>query len=149
MSSGPLPIWIDDYTRYLYVEALPDQTCVTTAAFLERALAHFAALGIRVERILANSRMNYRSRPFLGAAAAHDIVLKRTRPYRPQANGKAERVIQTLLRELGLSALRDQSRSSIHSLCSSTRTITPGRTPPSRTVRPSLVSVNNLCEYNT
>ena len=90
---------IDDYTRYLYVEALDDQTGVTTAAFLERALAHFTGLQIRVERILTDNGLNYRSRPFYEVAARHGITLKRTRPYRPQTNGKAERVIQTLLRE--------------------------------------------------
>jgi transposase InsO family protein len=101
---------IDDYTRYLYVEALPDQTGVTTAAFLERALAHLAALGIRVERILTDNGLNYRSRPFYAVAATHGIVLKRTRPYRPQTNGKAERVIQTLLREWAYRRPYDSNR---------------------------------------
>ncbi len=90
---------IDDYSRYLYVEALPDQTGVTTAAFLERALAHFTQLGVQVQRILTDNGGNFRSKPFSAVAAQHSIVLKRTRPYRPQTNGKAERVIQTLLRE--------------------------------------------------
>lgn len=101
---------IDDYTRYLYVEALPDQTGVTTAAFLERALAHFGALGIRVERVLTDNGLNYRSRPFYAVAQVHGIVLKRTRPYRPQTNGKAERVIQTLLREWAYRQAYDSNR---------------------------------------
>ena len=72
---------------------------MTTAAFLERALAHFSRLGVRVRRILTDNGLNYRSKVFFDVAAHHGIVLKRTRPYRPQTNGKAERVIQTLLRE--------------------------------------------------
>jgi len=94
-----LHVAIDDYSRYLYVEALPNEKGPTTAAFLERALCHFASLGVGVQRILTDNAMTYRSRSFRRVADEHGIALKRTRPYRPQTNGKAERVIQTLLRE--------------------------------------------------
>ena len=107
---------IDDYTRYLYVEALPDQTGVTTAAFLERALVHLAKLGVRVERILTDNGPNYRSRPFYAVADRHGITLKRTRPYRPQTNGKAERVIQTLLREWASRRPYDSNRQRLAAL---------------------------------
>lgn len=90
---------IDDFSRYLYVEALTDEKGPTTVAFLERALAHFAGLGVCIQRILTDNAMTYRSRSFRCIAEEHGITLKRTRPYRPQTNGKAERVIQTLLRE--------------------------------------------------
>ena len=94
-----LHVAIDDYSRYLYVEALADERAPTTVAFLERALAHFAQRGVRVERILTDNGMNYRSHLFQRCARTRSITLKRTRPYRPRTNGKAERVIQTLLRE--------------------------------------------------
>lgn len=94
-----LHVAIDDHSRYLYVEPLPDQTARTTAAFLERAIAHFAARGVRVRRILSDNGLNYRARRVRQLARRHDIALKRTQPYHPQTNGKAERVIQTLLRE--------------------------------------------------
>lgn len=94
-----LHVAIDDYSRYLYVEALRDEKGPTTVAFLERALDHFAALGVTVQRILTDNAMTYRSRSFRRLALESGISLKRTRPYRPQTNGKAERVIQTLLRE--------------------------------------------------
>jgi transposase InsO family protein len=94
-----LHVAIDDYSRYLYVEALRDEKAPTTTAFLERALAHFAQLGVSVQRILTDNAWTYRSGPFCRLAAEAGISLKRTRPYRPQTNGKAERVIQTLLRE--------------------------------------------------
>ena len=94
-----LHVAIDDYSRYLYVEALLDERAPTTVGFLERALAHFATRGMQVERILTDNGMNYRSHVFRDFARARAITLKRTRPYRPCTNGKAERVIQTLLRE--------------------------------------------------
>lgn len=90
---------IDDHSRYLYVEVLPDQRGETAAAFLRRALAHFAERGVVVRRVLTDNGRNFRSVPFKAVADAHLVQLKRTRPYRPQTNGKAERVIQTLLRE--------------------------------------------------
>ncbi len=93
---------IDDHSRYLYVEVLPDQRGPTAAAFLRRALAHFAHfahLGVTVRRVLTDNGRNFRSADFRAVADEHAVRLKRTRPYRPQTNGKAERVIQTLLRE--------------------------------------------------
>ena len=90
---------IDDHSRAAYVEVLPDQTGATTAAFLQRTLAWFARRGVRVARILTDNGGNYRSRRFLAVAARRAVRLKRSRPYRPQTNGKAERFIQTLIRE--------------------------------------------------
>ena len=90
---------IDDHSRAAYVEVLPDQTGATTAAFLQRTLAWFAQRGVRVTRILTDNGGNYRSRRFLAVAARRTVRLKRSRPYRPQTNGKAERFIQTLIRE--------------------------------------------------
>ena len=90
---------IDDFSRYAYAEALPDERADTTAAFVERALAAFQALGVRVERILTDNGGNYRSFAVAAVAATHDVRLKRTRPYRPQTNGKAEAFNKTLQRE--------------------------------------------------
>ncbi len=90
---------VDDHSRYAYAEALPDECGETTAAFLERALATFQTLGVRVERILTDNGGNYRSRVFAAVADAHSVRLKRTRPYRPQTNGKAEAFNKTLQRE--------------------------------------------------
>lgn len=81
---------VDDHSRYAYAEPLPDETGVTTAAFLARALVHFNAQGLTVKRILTDNGKNYTSKVFVQTAAAHGIQLKRTRPYRPQTNGKAE-----------------------------------------------------------
>ena len=90
---------IDDHSRLVYVEALDDEKGVTTAVFLERALAFFSAKGVTVKRILTDNGGNYCSFAFRDTAHAHSIRLKRTRPYRPQTNGKAERFIRILQNE--------------------------------------------------
>ena len=90
---------IDDYSRSSYVEVLPDERAPTTVAFLDRAIAWFAQKGVRVEALLTDNGGNYRSKVFAAACAAAAMRHRLTRPYRPCTNGKAERFIQTLLRE--------------------------------------------------
>ena len=90
---------VDDHSRYAYAEALPDDRSGTTVRFLERALAHFASLGVQVTRILTDNGGNYRSTIFGAAVAGHGVRHKRTRPFRPQTNGKAEAFNKTLQAE--------------------------------------------------
>jgi transposase InsO family protein len=90
---------IDDYSRVAYVEVLPRQDGPTTAAFLRRAIRWFKSLGIRIQRILSDNGSAYLSRAFRARCEMLRLHHRRTRPYRPQTNGKAERFIQTLLRE--------------------------------------------------
>ena len=85
-----LHVAVDDHSRYTYVEALADERGATAAAFLVRALAHFERQSIAVERILTDNGACYVSRSFTRTAAARNIRLKRTRPFRPQTNDKAE-----------------------------------------------------------
>ena len=85
-----LHVAVDDHSRYAYVEALADERGATAAAFLVRALAHFERQDIAVERILTDNGACYVSRLFTDTAAARNIRVKRTRPFRPQTNGKAE-----------------------------------------------------------
>ena len=94
-----LHVAIDDHSRYAYVEALPDEKGATTAGFLVRALASFKALGVHIKRILTDNGGNYVSLAFRRVAADHSVRLKRTRPYRPQTNGKAEAFIKILQNE--------------------------------------------------
>lgn len=94
-----LHVAIDDYSRVAYAEVLGDQCGPTTAGFLRRTARWFAARGVRIERVLTDNGSADVSQVFRTAAAGRRIRLKRTRPYRPQTNGKAERLIQTLLRE--------------------------------------------------
>jgi transposase InsO family protein len=88
---------IDDATRLAYVEVLGDEKATTAIAFLARAVKHFASYGIRVERVITDNGSAYRSTVHAIASRALGIRHLRTRPYRPQTNGKAERFIRTLL----------------------------------------------------
>lgn len=89
---------VDDHTRLAYSELLTDERKETAAAFWERANAYFTSVGITVRRVLTDNGSCYRSRAF-GAALGQSIVHKRTRPYRPQTNGKVERFNRTMLTE--------------------------------------------------
>lgn len=90
---------IDDCTRIGYGEVLADEQGETTAGFLERAYAWYAAHGIRIRRLLTDNGGNYRSAALARACRTHRIRQYYTRPYRPQTNGKAERFIRTLIHE--------------------------------------------------
>ena len=88
---------IDDATRLVYVEVLEDEKAATAVGFLRRAIAHFAAFGIRVERLMTDNGNAYRSAIHALACKTLGIKHLRTRPYRPRTNGKAERFIRTML----------------------------------------------------
>lgn len=90
---------IDDHTRLSYVEVLPDESGETTGRFLERALRFFERHKIRVERILTDNGAGYRSNAVNAVCYQAGIRHLWTRPYTPRTNGKAERLVQTLLRE--------------------------------------------------
>ena len=92
-------IAIDDATRMAYAEVLADERAITAVAFLGRALAFFARHGITVERVITDNGSAYRSTVHAIACRALGLRHLRTRPYRPQTNGKAERFIRTLLDE--------------------------------------------------
>jgi transposase InsO family protein len=90
-------IAIDDATRLAYVEVLSDERAGTAVGFFKRALAFFARYGIRVERVLSDNGACYRSKLHALCCRMLGIRHLRTRPYRPQTNGKAERFIRTML----------------------------------------------------
>jgi transposase InsO family protein len=87
---------VDDATRLAYAEELADERGPTAAGFLERALAFFAAHGVGVERLLTDNGTCYRSHAFRDRAQEHGLRHLRTRPYRPQTNGKAEAFVKLL-----------------------------------------------------
>ena len=90
-------IAIDDCTRLAYVEVLTDERATSAVAFLRRAVAFYRRYGITVERVITDNGSAYRSTVHAIACRAIGIRHLRTRPYRPQTNGKAERFIRTLL----------------------------------------------------
>jgi transposase InsO family protein len=94
-----IEVIIDDASRYAIVVPVADETAGSAIDALELAAAELARLGVRIERVLTDNGSSYRSAAFDAAVARLGARHKRTRPFRPQTNGKAERLIQTLLRE--------------------------------------------------
>lgn len=94
-----LHVAIDDASRLAYTELLPDEKKESACAFLDRALGFFKAHGAIVERVMTDNGSAYRSHLFRKHLAGNGIRHIRTRPYTPRTNGKAERFIQTSLRE--------------------------------------------------
>ena len=90
-------IAVDDATRLAYAEVLGDERAITIVGFLRRAIAFFARHGVTVERVITDNGAGYRSTIHALACRALGIRHLRTRPYRPQTNGKAERLIRTML----------------------------------------------------
>lgn len=90
-------IAIDDATRMAYAEVLPDEKAVTAVAFLSRAIKHFESYGMHVEELITDNGSPYISTIHAIACRALGIKHLRTRPRRPQTNGKAERFIRTML----------------------------------------------------
>jgi transposase InsO family protein len=90
---------IDDHARIGFTDMYPDETKASATQFLQNAVAYFLSLGVRLRRILTDNGSAFRSKEF--AKTCRDLKLKHsfTRPYRPQTNGKAERFIQSALRE--------------------------------------------------
>jgi transposase InsO family protein len=90
---------VDDASRLAYVEILPDEKRHSVTGFLVRLLRWFKSLGIGVQRVMTDNGSGYLSRRFGKACRMLRLRHLRTRPYTPKTNGKAERFIQTLLRE--------------------------------------------------
>ena len=87
---------IDDHSRVAYAEICADEKAATAIGVLHRAVAWFADRGVTVERVLSDNGICYRSHAWRDACADLGITHKRTRPYRPQTNGKIERFHRTL-----------------------------------------------------
>jgi transposase InsO family protein len=103
-------VCVDDYSRLAYAEVLPDQASPSAIGFLRRAVAFYKRHGIAVEGVLTDNGSAYRSA--MHAVACRQLRIKhiRSRPYRPQTNGKAERFIRTLLNEWAHGAIYRSSQ---------------------------------------
>ncbi|HEU5064152.1 MAG TPA: integrase core domain-containing protein, partial [Solirubrobacterales bacterium] len=102
-------VCVDDATRLAYAEVLPDEKTKTVLGFLRRAVAFYGSHGISVEGLMTDNGPAYRSTAHSLACRAMGIKHIRTRPYRPQTNGKAERFIRTMLREWTYAAVYGSS----------------------------------------
>jgi transposase InsO family protein len=102
-------VCIDDASRIAYAEIKKDERKASAVAFLKAAVAYYAKLGIAVERVMTDNGSCYRSRAFARACKRLGLKHIRTRPYTPKTNGKAERFIQTALREWAYATAYDRS----------------------------------------
>jgi transposase InsO family protein/transposase-like protein len=98
-------VCVDDATRLAYAEVLANERATTAVAFLRRVLAFYRAHGVEVERVMTDNGSAYVSAVFALACRGLGIKHCRTRPYRPQTNGKAERFIRTMLTEWAYAAV--------------------------------------------
>jgi transposase InsO family protein len=102
-------VCVDDCTRLAYVEVLLDEKAITAIAFLRRAVGFYRSHGVIVEAVMTDNGSAYRSAVHAVACRTLQIKHRRTRPYRPQTNGKAERFIRTMLREWAYAAVYGSS----------------------------------------
>jgi hypothetical protein len=101
---------VDDHSRLTYTEILPDETKESAVAFWSRARAFFTDIGITVQRVITDNSSCYRSKLWRQSLADAGITRKRTRPYRPQTNGKVERFNRTLMDERAYAHLYTSER---------------------------------------
>lgn len=94
-----LHIAIDDASRIAYAELLPDEGAASAVQFLQHAVAWYAGLGVTIEAVMTDNAFTYTQRTYAGITIQLGLRHLRTRPYTPRTNGKAERFIQTALRE--------------------------------------------------
>ena len=103
-------VYVDDYSRLAYAEVLADEKATTAIAFLHRAVAFYRRHGIQVERVLTDNGSAYLSTLHALACRTLGIRHLRTRPRRPQTNGKAERFIRTLINSWAYGAIYRSSQ---------------------------------------
>jgi len=111
-----LHVAIDDHSRIAFTQLLANERADSTVAFLRAAVAYYARFGIRVRRVLTDNAPCYYSRLFATACRQLGIRHLRTRPYTPRTNGKAERFIQTALREWAYAQLYQNSAHRQHQM---------------------------------
>jgi len=135
---------VDDATHLAYAEVLGDEQATTAVAFLGRALAFFSRYGITVERVLTDNGSPYRSAVHAIACRALGVRHLRTRPRRPQTNGKAERFIRTMLSGWAYGALYGSNRERTAALDGWLFTYNHHRRHRSLGRRPPISRLNNL-----
>lgn len=131
---------IDDHSRTSLVDMAADERKESAVAFLERVVGHYRACGVTVQRVMTDNGSAYQSRAFAAACRRLGVRHLRTRPYTPQTNGKAERFIQTALREWAYAttySTSDQRREALqdwlhHYNCHRPHSALGGRPPISR-----------------
>ena len=141
---------VDDHSRYAYSELHDDERAATVTGFVERALAHFAELGIEPRRLLSDNAFAYRNNGSLRELLqTHAIEHRFIRPRRPQTNGKVERFQQTLKREWGLGQVYRSSDHRAEALSHWLRYYNEQRPHSSLGDRPPISRVHNVPRQDT
>lgn len=141
---------VDDHSRLAYTELLADERKETAAGFWRRARAFFTTAGIeRVERVLTDNGSCYRSKVFAAALAETGVVHKRTRPYRPQTNGKVERYNRTMLDEWAYATVYTSDTARREAFPDWLHTYNHHRGHTALGGHPPASRVTNLCGLNT
>jgi transposase InsO family protein len=107
---------VDDHSRVAFAKVMPSEKKRSAIAFLKAALAYFGSLGVKVERVMTDNGSCYKSFAFRRTCKRLKLRHIRTRPYTPKTNGKAERFIQTSLREWAYAQAYRNSRQRKHEL---------------------------------
>jgi transposase InsO family protein len=140
---------VDDHSRLAYVEILGDERAQSCARFWRRAHRWFALHGVTVHRVLTDNGVGYRSRLFGTALADTGVRHRRTRPYRPQTNGKVERFNRTLLEEWAYRRLYRSNAARDRALQPWVHRYNMHRAHTALGGRPPISRVNNLPGYYT
>lgn len=144
-----LHVAIDDHSRLAYAELLPGQDADACVRFLERAVAWYCDHGVIVERVISDNAKAYHSRAWTEATQRLGIERRYTRIYRPRTNGKAERLIQTLLREWAYTRSYPSSDSRARALPGYLRWYNRRRPHSALGARPPISRVSHLCGHDS
>jgi transposase InsO family protein len=144
-----LHVAIDDHSRLAYAELLAGQDADSCARFLERAVAWYREHGVQVERVLSDNAKAYHARAWIEATHRLGLERRYTRVYRPRTNGKAERFIQTLLREWAYVRSYPSSSMRARALTGYLRWYNRRRPHSSLGARPPISRVSHLCGHDT
>lgn len=144
-----LHVAIDDHSRLAYAELLTGQDAVSCARFLERAIAWYSGQDITVERVLTDNAKAYHARAWIDATRQLKLERRYTRAYRPRTNGKAERFIQTLLREWAYARSYPSSSQRTRALGGYLRWYNRRRPHSALGARPPISRVSYLCGHDS
>ena len=148
-----LYVAIDDHSRIAFTAIYPDEKAVSAAAFLAQAAAYYQPLGLSIKRVLTDNGPCFCSDRFRDTCRSLLISAKRTRFYRPQTNGKAERFIQTAIREWAYARKYENSDQRNQHLQPWTHQYNWHRPHASRKhatpISPSGLDVNNLLRHHS
>jgi transposase InsO family protein len=144
-----LHVAIDDHSRLAYAELLPGQDADSCVRFLERAVAWYRDQGVITERVLSDNAKAYHSRAWIDATQRLAIARRYTRVYRPRTNGKAERLIQTLLREWAYARSYPSSDNRARALAGYLRWYNRHRPHSALGAQPPISRVSHLCGHDS